>query len=143
MTVTGGNLRAVLGAFGVAVVMAGPVAAMMPEPGCAGDGAGSAAFGAYQPWPVGTTDDFVTYETVELATDRSVSVLEYCPERRQLVLRAGGDEPTDAAARAMLDEMVHGPAPFTMTEMAERLRGIGADAEIRTVDYESCACAYW
>jgi hypothetical protein len=73
-----------------------------------------------------------------------VDILEYCPERRQLVLWTQLDESEDArdeAAVSYLNEMIYGAAAFTQSEMAERLRDMGAEVEIRRVNYESCGCA--
>jgi hypothetical protein len=128
----------------VALVWAGSVGAMMPPLTCdLGDAAGTPyALEGYSHHTAGS--GFVTYEAFEPASGGYAYILEYCPDRRQLVMRADPasiDDAGAAAAYAMMDEMIYGSAPYTMSQMAGRLRDIGADVEIRTVNYQSCACA--
>lgn len=117
------------------------VQALTPPLGCdMGDPQGG--FTGYDPWYV--VDDFVTFATYEIDSDVEVYVLEQCSTRRQLVLRTRTgqtDAATDAAAWAMMDEMVYGEDGYTMTEMEDRLRALGGVVDLRTVNYESCACA--
>jgi hypothetical protein len=124
-----------------AALAAGGAQAMTPLLTCdVGDPQGG--FTGYEPWHV--ADDFVTYQSYEIDSDVEVYVLEQCSTRRQLVLRGRTgevDAATDAAARAMIDEMVFGEEGYTMSEMQNRLRDLGGVVELRTVGYESCACA--
>jgi hypothetical protein len=130
------------GAVSVLVAMlAGPVAALTPLLECdLGDPEGGIE--GYSPWTV--VPDFVTYQSYETGGSVEVYVLEQCSTRRQLILRMGTgetDAATDAAAFAMLDEMTFGEGSYTMSEMAERLRGLGGVVVMRDVNYQSCACA--
>lgn len=125
-----------------ALALADPAAALVID-GCPdGDAAGTrAAVGAYSAYAV--AEGFVSYNAVELATDEFLDILEYCPERRQIVLRSGtGINSTDVddAARRLYDEMIQGDKSFTMSEMVTGLRAMGAVVDDRVVDYQSCGC---
>lgn len=126
------------------VVLASVAQAEMPPFMCEGSDAHgtSQALRDYNYWPAG--DGFVAYTAYDDATSALVDVLEHCADRRQLLLRTGTsatDAAVDAAAIAMMDEMIRGATPYTMDAMAERLRALGAPVEIRIANYQSCACA--
>jgi len=129
------------GAILTAMVLAGPVAALAPPLTCE-QGDPSAGIG---PYSHGVHDGgFVSYVANRAGEDGLWHLVEYCPEGRQLVLKtgqAGSDAATDAAAEAMLDEMLWGDDGYTQSEMLDRLRAVGAVVEIRRVTYQSCACA--
>jgi hypothetical protein len=125
----------------IALALAGPVAAMAPPLTCE-YGDPSAGIGPYSHGVFG--NGFVTYSASRTGDEGLWHLVEYCPEGRQLVLktgRSGGDAAGDAAAVAMLDEMLWGEESYSQSEMLERLRAIGAVVEIRRVTYRSCACA--
>ncbi len=136
---TGRKTRVLLTAL--TAVWAGAAGALTPLLECdVGDPEGGIV--GYSPWTV--VPDFVTYQSYETDSSVEVYVLEQCSTRRQLILRMGTgetDAATDAAAFAMLDEMTFGEGSYTMSEMAERLRGLGAVVVMRNVNYQSCACA--
>jgi hypothetical protein len=128
----------------LAMVAAGPVTALTAELMCpSGDSSGTPSeIASYDHWPAG--DGFVAYLTLEYSSNEDLYILEQCARRRQLVLRLETgqvDSAVDAAAYGMFEEMIFGPDGYTMTEMARRLRDLGAVVEMRTVNYESCACA--
>ena len=124
-----------------AMLTAVPAAALEPMPiYCPPpDVMGEGVLG-YYPNPHGP--DFVSFRAERRDASGAVLVLEYCPTRLQLVLDLplSGDPVVQAAAEAMLNEMIWGPAPFTQQDMAARLRAIGAEVDLATVDYQSCAC---
>jgi hypothetical protein len=124
----------------VLAALAMPAAALSPALECYPSSGPEANLGGYSPAFLG--NGFVYYSTFD-PSDIWIDILEYCPERRQLVLRTGRDASEDArdqAAVAYLQEMIFGPEPYTQRQMAERLRAFGAEVEIRTVNYESCGC---
>lgn len=126
----------------LAAVLAMPAAALSPVLECYAETGPEADLGGYSPATLG--NGFVYYATFEISTGAWLDILEHCPGRRQLVLRTGQDAAEDArdqAAVTYLNEMIYGEAAFTQSQMAERLRGMGAEVEIRRVNYESCGCA--
>jgi hypothetical protein len=124
-------------------ILATPGVALAPLPVCEGDAIGT-SFEIVDYTPSTLGQGFVFYTSIELATDAWITVLEYCPEKRQLVLRTGhegANHSVGTAAETLFNDMVFGAEGFTMDQMAARLRDMGADAELRGVSYESCACS--
>lgn len=137
-------MRGVFFAGGLALGgIASDAMALTPIPQCVGDALGTPyEVSDYSASPLGK--GFVWYTTVEVATDAWLSILEYCPEQRQLVMRQGmpgDDRALNDAAVLEFQDMVFQSEAFTMDQMAARLRDLGANAEIRRVSYVSCACA--
>jgi hypothetical protein len=137
-------MRALLIASVAALTFGTSVAdALTPLPPCEGDAVGTSyEIVDYTPSTLG--QGFVFYTSIELATDAYVSILEYCPDKRQLVLRTGyegADHSIGTTAETLFSDMVFGAAGFTMDQMAAQLRDLGANAELRRVSYESCACS--
>lgn len=129
-----------------AFALAGPAAALAPPMSCPGGDLTGTPYeiGSYSHNVVG--EGFVYYNGFETATEMRIHVLEHCADRRQLVLRterSGAEFERDLQAQVAFDEMVWGEETFTPSQMAERLRDMGADVEMRTVSYESCACALY
>lgn len=130
-------------AAGTAIFLASNALALTPLPECMGDALDTSyELSDYSPSPLG--NGFVWYTAVEVSTDAWLSILEYCPEQRQLVMRQGmpgDDQALNDAAVLQFQDMVFQSEAFTMDQMAARLRDMGANAEIRRVSYVSCACA--
>ena len=131
----------------VAFVWAGMASALepiLPDNFCEGDAVGSPyEIRTYIYQSVG--DGFMAYSGEEPSTGAWAMILEYCPERRQLVLRSGigfSNSETGEDAEALFSEMVLGPENYTMDQMAAALRGLGDAVDMRRVNYESCACAH-
>jgi hypothetical protein len=126
-----------------AICLASGALALTPVTECAGDAFGMPGeIGGYSPAPAG--QGFVWYTAVELATDAWLSIVEYCPEQQQLVLRQGmpGEDQAVADAAALrFQDMVFLSRSFTMREMEQELRAMGANPEMRRVGYVSCACS--
>jgi hypothetical protein len=128
--------------FALAICAALPVSALVIE-GCPdGDGAGTPqAIGPYSPYAV--APGFMSYGAMEIGSEDLLEIVEYCPDRKQFVWRRGpfgSRDPLDMEADMLFDDMVNGSEGYTLNQMAEALRAIGETVEIRTVDYQSCAC---
>jgi hypothetical protein len=135
-------MRAGVTIAGIVMAWATSAGAMMPPLMCEnGDAAGE--MGGYDRWSPG--EGFVTYSAFEQDADNAfLTVLEECASRRQLMLKTETgrvDAALDAAADGMFDEMIWGSDGYTLREMEGRLRDLGAIVEMRTVNYQSCACA--
>lgn len=127
------------------LVAATPAFALAPPlPTCYPEDGPEAIYGGYEPQNIG--NGFVTFQTDVMGDTYYdwTAVLEYCPERVQLVVTVENYTDNAAvrdAAGEMFDTMLYGSASYTLEQMRDALRGIGARAEITTVTYESCACA--
>jgi hypothetical protein len=126
----------------VLAALAMPAAALSPALDCFANTGPEADLGGYTPQTVG--NGFVYYYTVQDSTGVWLDILEYCPERRQLVLvseREGAEFAREEAYRTFLSEMILGSDPYTMSQMERALRDMGAEVSIRRVNYESCGCS--
>jgi hypothetical protein len=124
-------------------MLSGSAAQALVIDGCPdGDAAGTNwALGPYSAYRIGP--GFMKYGAMEMATGDILEIVEYCPEQRQFVWNRGqfgSGDPLDMDADLLFDRMLEGDEGYTLTEMAEAMRAIGENAEVRQVGYISCAC---
>jgi hypothetical protein len=92
--------------------------------------------GSYDYSTVGA--DFVFYATQTVPDFVDVIVLEHCPTRQSL--RVYGGTEISSEVRALMDELVFGAEPYTFAQMADKVRPLGATADVVQARSDSCAC---
>lgn len=92
--------------------------------------------GSYDYTPIGT--DFVFYETQTVPDTVGVIVLEHCPTRQSL--RVYGGPEISSEVRVLMDDLVFGAEPYTFAQMADKVRAMGATADVLEARSDSCAC---
>lgn len=126
----------------VMAVLAMPAMALTPVLECYTETGPEADLGGYSPAQAG--NGFIYYYTSQISTGVWLDILEYCPERRQLVLvteRPGAEFAREEAYRTFLSEMIWGSDAYTMSQMERALRDMGAEVRVQRVNYQSCGCA--
>jgi len=86
--------------------------------------------------------DVVSYAGPDQGGTRWEFVTEHCPSRQRTVARVAiGDDAARMRIAQVRGDAEAGAAVYSLRSLARRLRAEGAQADVVSVDYTSCACA--
>lgn len=88
-------------------------------------------------------DGFASYSGHDLTREYYIRRLDECRAGLRLEVSTsteGYDNPVGDAADNLMNWMIFGDQPFTLQQMAQELRAIGADARVVSVSSPSCGC---
>jgi hypothetical protein len=120
------------------LTLATPVGALEYAPDCYIAGAGDEKVGFYAE---GIGNGFVSYWIGDLPVGQTWIVLEHCASTQRMTARYDNDEQDSAnAIRLQWEAMVEGEAQYTLPQIAQSLKSLGATTRVQRTGMESCAC---